>query len=581
MNRLALLLLLAVVSTACALPEHVVRRSFNLPDFTAEPGGWRDLQLPMQDGVKLHTRVLMPKGLEHAPVVLMRNPYRNYGALLELECQVYARYGIGCVLQDVRGRLGSEGEWVPLVHEMEDGEETLAWLDAQPWADAIALKGVSYLAATALAPGHHLPPKVKTLVLQVFGVSLRPSVTERGLFHHELLTAWAAYMPGHAQATNTTEHYRAMLRHRPHLEADQEVFGQRLDFYREWVSSPGPDDAMWSSEQTRRFESIPPDIHVPVLHIEGFDDAFLPSGLDTFARLGSREQSLLAIYPMNHTGQQSGDVPVDVDTLGAATWTLAVPWLRHFLQGVPLPFETGVVKTWPRGDTGPVVRKAWPGPTTEQRWVLDGAEVQATPCVQRGLTATAGAEATLRYRYDPGHPWRPQGSARGLAYLVADGERVGPVEQQWECRPDVLRFVTPALTKPTRLLGRMRLNLRVRSSAPDTAFIAKLVDLGPDGRAFHVTDGAATLHWPTDATRTPEAYTPGTERRVELDFFPTEWVLQPGHRVGLWVSSSAAPWFSTHLNTEQPWYQAQVFHVADQAVLVGGAEPSALLLRVE
>ncbi len=575
------LTIVTLALSACALPEYVVKKTYSLPDFTSSPAAWRELELPMRDGVRLHTSILMPEGVEKAPVVLIRNPYHYVDRALEVQCRVYARYGIGCVVQDVRGRLQSEGEWEPLIHEADDGHDTLTWLAAQPWAESIALWGVSYLAATALSASDDLPPKVKTLVLTVFGVSLRSAAYERGLFHHELLTAWAAYMPSRGLAEKPMDTYRAALRHRPHLEADEKALGHHLDFYRSWLTSVGPDDGEWAKPRTREFEALPPKLKVPILYIEGFDDPFLPSALDTWERLGDRPESTLAILPMNHTGMQSGDVTVDVDTLGAYTYSLMVPWMLHHLKGAPLPFETGVVKSWPRGGSGPVVRRDWPGETVERRLALDATVAAEAPCVQRQLVEQAPKEGTLAYRYDPKRPWRSEGGARGLAYLIVNGERTGPTRQTWTCRDDVLRFTTTALDADTRLLGRMRLELSVRSSAKDTAFVAKLVDIDEGGRAVHVTDGAATLHWPLAETRAPEPYTPGATRRLELDFFPTEWVLKKGHRLGLWVSSSNYPFFSLHLNTEKPWYEADVFYLADQEVLLGGENPSALVLRVD
>ena len=176
--------LLVVILAGCSLPQNIVRSSNGLPDFTNDEGSWRDVDVVMRDGVKLKTHILMPRGLERAPIVLMRNPYPR-DILFNFSCSVFAHYGLGCVVQDVRGQRESEGEWHPLVHEVDDGEDTLAWLDAQPFAESIALYGQSYLAGTALAASTKLPPKVKTLVLAVFGTDLRTSVSERGLFPHE------------------------------------------------------------------------------------------------------------------------------------------------------------------------------------------------------------------------------------------------------------------------------------------------------------------------------------------------------------------------------------------------------------
>ena len=95
---------------------------------------------------------------------------------------------------------------------------------------------------------------------------------------------------------------------------------------------------------------------------------------------------------------------------------------------------------------------------------------------------------------------------------------------------------------------------------------------------MHVTDGAATLRLPTSRDVEYVPYVPNSVRTLEVDFFPTEWVLQPGHRLGLWVSSSNYPALSAHLNTEEPWYRSKTPLLAEQTLELGG--PSVLRLRV-
>ncbi len=572
--------MLVVLCSACSLPQNIVRSGNGLPDFTHDEGAWRDLDVTMRDGVKLKTHVLMPRGVDHAPVVLMRNPYPR-DILFTFTCSVFVRYGLGCIVQDVRGQRESEGEWYPLINEVADGEDTLAWLDAQPFAESIALYGQSYLAGTALAASTALPPKVKTLVLAVFGTDLRAVVSERGLFPHELMTTWAAYMPSRERPASAQDSYERALAHRPHLECDEVAFGGRRAWYREWLDAALPSSPVWMQAANQKLLAVPPHIQVPVLYIEGFDDPFLVAGLDTFARLGSRERSHLVLLPTSHIGMQPGDIEMaDVD--GQYLWKFPVPWLLHFLKGAPLPFtETGVT-SWARGDEKPVHREAWPPATQDEVLVLQPTVTAAQPCVQRSLGGEAGASpALLSYRYNPNHPWPSEGGARGLGMksLMAGTLTPGPVRQTWDCgRNDVVRFTTPAFTVAKRIAGRMRLELSARSSAKDTAFYGKLVDIDPQGRAVHLTDGAATLRLPTSRDVQWVPYEPNSVRPLEIDFFPTEWVLQPGHRLGLWVSSSNYPALSAHLNTEVPWFRAKEPLLAEQTLELGG--PSVLRLHV-
>jgi putative CocE/NonD family hydrolase len=228
-----------------------------------------------------------------------------------------------------------------------------------------------------------------------------------------------------------------------------------------------------------------------------------------------------------------------------------------------------------------VHRAVWPPETRDEVLVLQSTEVAKEPCPQRALGGEAGGVQTVSYRYNPLKPWPSEGGARGLGMkaFVAGTLTPGPVRQTWDCsRQDVLRFVAPVQTASRRIAGKMQVSLVVKSSAKDTAFYAKLVDVDERGTALHVTDGAATLRLPTAHDEQLVPYTPDTERTVELDFFPTEWVFQPGHRLGLWVSSSNYPALSAHLNTEAPWFTVTAPSLAKQTVSLGG--PSTLTLRV-
>lgn len=571
--------LLLVLSASCAIPQHFVRTSHHLPVFTHDAGPWRDFDLAMRDGVKLKTHVLMPDGAIAAPVVLMRNPYPR-DVVFRFMCSMFARYGLGCVLQDVRGRRESEGEWVPLVHEIEDGEDTLAWLNAQPFAQSIALYGVSYLAGTALAASAQLPPKVKTLVLGVFGTDLRPALTERGLFPHELVTVWAAYMPSRERPFDTQRSYQRALEHHPHLEVDETEWGHRLDWYRQWLDATLPSSPVWTQPVSQKLRQIPEHIHVPVLYIEGFDDPFLVSGLDTFARLGSRQDSHLVLLPTSHVGFQDGEVVVPAAE-GQYLWKLPIPWLLHHLKGKPLPYPATGVTSWARGELDSTHRASWPPETQEMALVLQSKITEGAPCAQRALGGGNEAASWLSYSYNPYQPWPSEGGARGLGFqwLIAGSLTPGPVRQTWSCeRGDVIRFVSSTRVEGQRLAGRMRLDLLVRSSVKDTAFYAKLVDIDAEGLAVHVTDGAATLRLPTSRDEVWVPYAPQTERQLEIDFFPTEWVVQPGHRLGLWLSSSNFPALSAHLNTEEPWFRASAPLLAEQSIELG--EHSVLRLRV-
>ena len=162
--------LFALVGGALFARHELFRRAAHLPAFTAS--GWvaTVVDVPMRDGVKLHTEVFVPEGISRAPTILVRNPYEYLKPIEVMQCQTMTRFGYACVLQDVRGQMDSPGDWEPIIHERNDGLDTLAWLVKQPFVDGnIGMRGPSYLTCTQWLVSDSLPPEVKTLIPSVFG----------------------------------------------------------------------------------------------------------------------------------------------------------------------------------------------------------------------------------------------------------------------------------------------------------------------------------------------------------------------------------------------------------------------------
>lgn len=156
-----------------------------------------ELMLPMQDGVRLYTEIFKPKGLAQFPVLIQRSCYPNQQPLYEINGAELTRRGYGYVIQTCRGTGKSEGHWEPNVNERPDGRDTLQWLNDQPWAESIGYFGASYLALTGWAIADIVPPKVKGMMLTVYGTDRFKSAYEKGLFRHDVLTGWAMQNAGH------------------------------------------------------------------------------------------------------------------------------------------------------------------------------------------------------------------------------------------------------------------------------------------------------------------------------------------------------------------------------------------------
>ncbi len=553
--------------------DELFRRRASLPEFRNEAGGSDEVMVPMRDGIKLHTKIFTPAGVERAPTILVRNPYTPLRALEQLQCRVMTRYGYACVLQDVRGQMDSEGSWAPIINERNDGLDTLSWLVKQPFVDGnIAMRGPSYLTCTQLVMADALPPEVKTLVPSVFGVDFRLAAYERGLFHHDFVTAWATLMPDRGMRLAAGSDYLAAAAHRPAMEADEKFMTKKLDWYRELLAAEEPGAAYWQSDRQRGFQQIPPKATVPMLFVGGFFDVFFAAQLDAWTRLGTQRQSTFVIGPWNHLNMTSGDVEPSVETGRLTPWPMMLEWFDHHLKGKPLvTLEEGTVRTLGLGDRAWRTHATWPDPTLPRReWFLADAPASQA-CTGGALGAQPAAPTETTYQFDPSNPVPSRGGASMLsfAFFRSLGITPGPVEQGDSCeRADVLTFKTTPLEAEERISGAVSLTLSVASTAPDTAFVARLIS-EHDGKAVLIREAAATLAFPTAEALTRQTYTPGTPTKVQLDFWPIEWVLPKGARLRVDVTSSSFPVVHTHSNRAGPWATQTGADVATQTVRVG------------
>jgi uncharacterized protein len=572
-KRIALIVVFALVASCGAVysaRNRLFRRAFDLPEFTHELGESRIVRVKMRDGVELHTDIHLPAGKGPWPVVLMRNPY-TLGVVFPLLCELTTRYGYACVTQQVRGVGDSGGDWYPVFRERDDGFDTLAWLVAQDFQDGnIALAGMSYLAATQWAVADRLPPEVKTIMPMVFGTDAYANAYERGMFKHEIMTAWAALMHDGSMHFGNGSVYRAMTRHRPAIDADAELGPQQLAWYREWLGSSSRTVGFWAAEGPGLLVHQPEKVNIPVLMIGGWYDLFLDSQLKDFERLGSRDRSRFLIGPWHHLQISEHDNPGDVGASGQLRMILG--WLDHHLRGQPLDQEVGVIETYAFGEGKWHVRRDFPpAATATVTFHLDALAASNTCDGGKLIRSAPETPGAISYRYDPDDPVPTRGGEKllGFAFRTFGCPMPESVDQSGLCeRDDVLTFVSEPLEAPLHLAGKVQVELTVRSDAEDTAFTAKLIEVSADGLARNVRDGIATLrHRTSDAA---EPYAPNQRVEVRLELWPIEWRFPKGSRVRLDVSSSNFPAFHAHANRAGEWASVKDPVVATQTV-EGGA----------
>ena len=332
----------------------------------------------------------------------------------------------------------------------------------------------------------------------------------------------------------------------------------------------------------REFAAAPSRTHVPVFMVGGFFEPFFAGQLRAWNALATQKDSVYIVGPWNHLGLSSGDYPIHGAGGGLDQWPLLLEWLDHTLRGAPLVhLHPGTITTFAPGDSAWRTRLAWPPPSHIVDWHLADAPA-AQACSGGTLLAGAAPLSQTTYRYDPSDPNPTRGGASLLSFVFARTNRFtpGPVEQGESCeRQDVLTWKSAPLTQGARLLGASSLDLAVRSTAPDTAFVARVI-LEQGEHAYLVREGAATLSLPTAEDRTPRVYVPGSDAIVHIDFWPIEWNVPAGARFRVDVTSSSFPALHAHANRAGLWAEQTGSDVATQTVQVGDGR-SILHLSVE
>ena len=513
----------------------------------------RNVEMTTRDGVKLRADVYRPEADGKYPVVLERTPYDR--RLEGFGPQVASR-GYVFITQDVRGRFASDGEWYPLKYEANDGYDAVEWAAALPYANGkVGMYGPSYLSAAQLLAAVAAPPPLSCIMPFAMASNVHEQwVYQGGAFSQALNQGWTT-----AVSMNVLEKSAAAP---SHWDPKQPPIGypvldvgpaSRLAaYYYDWLRHPGYDDywKQWSIEE--HFSQI----KVPALHVGAWYDYFeegpvrnflgiRASGGSEAARGGQR--LLMIVGGHAGAGPKVGEVDFGKDSV-VDIGALALRWYDYVMKGI----DNGMaaekpVKLFLMGRNRWVEAADWPVPgTAAVRYYLHSGG-KANSLAGDGLLSTAppAAEPEDSFVYDPSDPAPTTGGpAFGDARL-----KPGPCDQRGvEGRADVLVYTTPVLERDTQVLGPVSLDLHVGSSAVDTDFTGKLVDVAPDGTAIDLTEGILRARYRASREKA-ELMTPGETYRVSVDLGSTAHVFLAGHRMRVEVSSSNFPRFDRNLNT--------------------------------
>lgn len=570
-----------------------------------------DVPATMRDGTVLRANIFRPAAADPAPVALARTPYgKDLGSVMpQLDAVRLARAGYIVVLQDVRGRFRSEGEWVPFAHEAADGYDTVQWAAALPGANGkVGMCGPSYLGFTAWAAAGQAPPALAALVPAITWADQRDGALWRGgAFELGLAAYWQTTALGidlvlrRTQDAAPLDRLRAIstlvgeinrLRSEGYLSLPLRDFAplKRLDldprFLHAIVAHPNSREhaapfspAAWYSAVT-----------VPTYNVGGWYDIFGAGTLQNFRAMrtnGSTPAARAArvlMGPWSHVGYS--DVIGEVEFGFAANMAfinlqtdltgLTQRWFDYWLRGI----ENGVTQE-------PPVKLFIMGANTwrdEQEWPL--ARTQYTPYyLHSGGGANTGAgDGTLsaeppgaeppdHYTYDPADATPTRGGALLMHPLFGPGVKD---QRPVEARPDVLVYTSAPLAADTEVTGPVQVRLWAASDAPDTDFVARLIDVHPDGFAQNLTDGIIRARYRDGDT--PEPLEPGRPYAFTIDLWATANVFKAGHRIRLDVASANFPRWDRNPNTGGPFAADTTLVAARQTILHDADHPSHVVL---
>jgi putative CocE/NonD family hydrolase len=572
----------------------------------------RDLTLAARDGVHLAADVYRPDGAGPFPTLIFRIRGGRSSAfitgLLLVNPLEAVRRGYAVVIQEVRGRAGSEARWHPFVHERDDGEDCLNWVLAQPWCDGrLGSYGTAYSAVTALSMAALGRDELKALVLLGTGADYHDGwVYTNGAFELGWNIYWAYMTLSETiMRLDVDDDERAALR-REYAQAiiDAPAVAARLPItdhpllqrcgevqYHEWLEHPDYDEYWESFDVLRDVEQL----SVPVLSLVGWHDNFLKSHLDLYrsmsalAREPGRTHHRLLIGPWEHanyvnpfTTSRTGAVQFGPSAACgvAISGPLLLDWFDRWIKDEQTG-PAGGVRYWQLGSDEWREAPAWPPDHEQRRLYLHssgGANSRRGDGVLSAVAPTAD-EPPDSYVYDPLHPVPTVGGRTLMPTIMLAG-----IEDQTavEERSDVLCYSSPVLTRELELAGPVSVELWAISSAVDTDFTAKLVDVAPSGFAANLADGIVRGRYRESTKQRSAPLTPGEPVRLQIDLWDLAHTFKPGHRVVLEVSSSNFPRFDRNLNTGHEIGEdgPDDARLAAQQILHDAAHPSAVVLPV-
>jgi hypothetical protein len=493
----------------------------------------------------------------------MRSPYdKTHSEFMSyLHPEWYARQGYIVVTQDSRGKYQSEGEFKPFHYERQDGLDTIEFVKNLPRCNGkVGMYGFSYVGATQLQPAVENPEGL---------TAIAPAFTNDGYYedwsykngalHLAFLQSWSTFLSlDQAARKGKPEAFRKLLKNskhpceeydhlpltdHPHLDPDI------TPFYYEWLAHPTFDEYWKKWHLGDKYKNM----QVPALHIGGWYDIFVEGTIRNYTGLAQfNNHQKLIIGPWYHMpwANSVGDIYFGEEANNAID-DIQIRWFDYWLKGI----DNGIM------DEPPISifvmgENKW---RHENEWPLARTEFIPYFIHSKGRANSLNGDGYLD-RIKPGkelpdiyvyNPFDPVPSIGGHSCCNAGLTPMGPKDQRpIEIRNDVLIYTTEALTEDLEVTGPVEAVIFATSSANDTDFTVKLLDVHPDGKAINLLEGIQRASY-KDSNENPKPIVPGQIYEYRFLVGNTSNLFKKGHKIRIEISSSNFPAFDLNLNSFQ------------------------------
>ena len=564
----------------------------------------KNQEIPMRDGTILRANITRPDVEGKYPVLLERTPYNKEGGSENSvgSPQFFAQRGYVVIIQDVRGRFASDGEFYPFRDDgagvNRDGYDTVEWAAIQSWSDGnVGTIGGSYSGATQYRNALSRPPHLRAMFIRESSADYYQEWVYRGgAFELGFNMAWAHTITygnlAHLVNGEEFERQKGILER---VKEEQNDWYTRLplspcpyfeglsDWYNDWLQHP-EDGRYWWQFNIEKFHN---QIEAPMYHLGGWFDIFLAGTLKHYMGLKqracterARQSQKLIIGPWVHgpgniNSQFAGEFDFGADAAQDFN-ELRLPWFDYWLKGI----DTGTMDEHPvrifvMGRNEWQDESDWPLPDTHYtNYYLHEGNSGTIKSLNDGTLSPEplhGSENPDSFVYDPAHPVPTRG---GNTLDIPSG-----VYDQAEVEERCLTFTSEPLTEELEVTGPVKAIIYGMSSAPDTDWVVRLTDVHADGYSRILCDGILRGRY-RDSFEKSTLLHPGKVYRFEVDLWGTSNAFLPGHRIRVSITSSCFPRFDRNLNTGGSIHNEAIGEVAINTVMHDELRPSHIILPV-